>query len=166
MVRPAKVSIKEIEAIRNSRPGLSFQEIGDILGVTRATVSYQVRNHGGTLTPRQLVRDHFPYEVPAAQQTGLYKRLRDHGEYFFSAGKGMSDNKLSRLRAFYKRLRDENVVIEYDPDIPPQPGLSITGGWALRPREESDGPLLIRVNQHTKLTDEGNSIWAFPQRDP
>jgi hypothetical protein len=29
----------------------------------------------------------------------------------------MSDDKLDRLRSFYRQLRDENVVLEYDPEL-------------------------------------------------
>jgi hypothetical protein len=79
----------------------------------------------------------------------------------------MSEDKKKRLRAFYKKLRDENLILEFDPSIPPIPGVSNKGGWAFRGRQSSDGPdLLIRENDHTDLTDEGKDIWVFPPRDP
>jgi hypothetical protein len=81
-------------------------------------------------------------------------------------GVGMSDDKLSRLRAFYDKLRDENLVVEFDPEIPPDPGVSNQGGWAFRKRGKADGDLLIRVNEYTHLTEEGKTIWGFPPRDP
>jgi hypothetical protein len=33
----------------------------------------------------------------------------------------MSADKLKRLAAFDKRLRDKNEVVEFDPDLPPEP---------------------------------------------
>jgi hypothetical protein len=75
----------------------------------------------------------------------------------------MSEDKLTRLRAFVKMLRDENLVVEFDPDLPPEDGVSGTaGGWAYRKRRKRDGDLLVRVNEHTHLTDEGRTIWRLP----
>jgi hypothetical protein len=83
-----------------------------------------------------------------------------------TGGKGMSYDKLRRLRGFYKRLREENVVLEHDPELPPEPGFSLHGGFTLRPRRKSDGDLLIRVNKYTNLTEKGRLIWVFPPKDP
>lgn len=76
----------------------------------------------------------------------------------------MDESKLARLRGFYRRLRDQ--VIEYDPKIPPIPGVSSQGGWAYRPRRKSDEDLLIRVNEYTDLTEQGRVIWRFPPAEP
>jgi hypothetical protein len=70
----------------------------------------------------------------------------------------MSKDKLLRLRAFYRKLRDEGVVLEHDPDLPAVPGASNKGGFAFRPRVPEDADLLIRVNEFTNLTDEGREI--------
>ena len=78
----------------------------------------------------------------------------------------MSQDKLKRLRAFYRQVRKDNVVLEYDPDLPPQPGFAIKGGFMFRLRQAQDGDLLIRVNQHTNLADEGQLIWRLPVVDP
>jgi hypothetical protein len=67
--------------------------------------------------------------------------------------------KLSLLRGFYQKL--EGVVVEFDPALPPSEGIS-EGGFAYRERLESDGDLLIRINQHTHLSDEGRKIWRLP----
>jgi hypothetical protein len=78
----------------------------------------------------------------------------------------MSADKLNRLRAFYRNIRDNNLVLEFDPSIPPQPGVSKAGGWAYRHRISEDGDLLVRVNGHTTLTGDGRSIWRLPAFDP
>jgi hypothetical protein len=83
-----------------------------------------------------------------------------------TGGKGMSKDKLSRLRYWYRKLREENLVLEYDPDIAPIKGVSNKGGFVYRERLRSDADLLIRVNQYTTLTPEGRLIWCLPITDP
>jgi hypothetical protein len=39
----------------------------------------------------------------------------------------MSADKLKRLAAFHKRLRDKNEVVKFDPDLPPIAGVSNKG---------------------------------------
>lgn len=160
-----KLSLSIVEDLKNK--GFSQSEIAEMFGVTRQYISWIKHTYGGTLTPREIVLQHFPFEVPAIlTQASPYRRLRDHGEFVATGGKGMSKDKLDRLRAFYNKLRDEQVVLEYDPSIPPIPGVSNKGGWAFRGRVSADGDLLIRVNEHTRLTEQGRMIWRFPHKDP
>jgi hypothetical protein len=42
------------------------------------------------------------------------------------------------------------------------PGVSNKGGFAFRPWLPGDADLMIRVNEHTTLTDEGREVWALP----
>lgn len=160
-----KISIGIIEALKNQ--GMSQREIADLFGISEQAVSYHKYAYNGSRTPREIVLQHFPWSVPAPMaHSSPYHRLRDHGEYMATAGKGMSDDKLRRLRSFYRKLRNDNVVLEFDPAIPPIPGVSNKGGFAYRPRVDSDGELLIRVNTHTTLTDEGRLIWCWPPKEP
>lgn len=160
-----KLSLADIEAWK--RKGYSQSEIARMHGFTRQWVSLIVRKYGGSRTPRQVVMDEWPYQVPAELCHAMpYKRLRDHAEYVATGGKGMSEDKLKRLRSFYERLRAEDAVVEFDPAIPPITGVSSVGGWALRKRKPADGDLLIRVNEHTNLTEKGEMIWAWPPADP
>lgn len=147
--------------------GYTQSDIARLYGVSRQAVSWHKHNYNGNLTPRERVLQHFPWKVSKIQERcSACRRLRDHGEYVATDGKGMSEEKLSRLRGFYKRLRDEHAVLEYDPDIPPIDGFASMGGFALRPRRKRDGNLLIRVNKYTDLTDEGRKIWTFPEVEP
>ena len=135
--------------------GLSQSEIARIFGVTRQAVSYHVRKYGGSMTPRQKALESWPFIVPAKVcYTSTYRRLRDHGEYWATGGEGMSFEKLSNLRWFYKRL--ESKVVEYVPGE----------GFVYRERLDSDGDLLIRVNEHTHLSDEGLKVWCMPKVRP
>lgn len=160
-----RISIALIEALKNQ--GMNQSQIAELFNISKQAVSYHKVTYNGTRTPREVVLDNFPWQVPMyMSQTSPYRRLRDHGEYMATGGKGMTEDKLKRLRAFYRKLRDEDVVIEFDPSIPPTPGVSNKGGFAFRPRRKTDGDLLIRVNEHTTLTREGRLIWCFPPKEP
>lgn len=154
-----------IEELR--RKGYNQTEIADMHGVTRQAVSWQKITYGGSLTPRQIVNEAWPWKTTNLHGKAKgYQRLRDHGEYMATGGKGMNDDKLSRLRSWYKKLRDENVVLEFNPDFPPERGVCPHGGFRYVTRRKSDEDLLIRVNEHTNLTEQGRRIWRFPPRDP
>lgn len=159
-----KLSLAIVEALKNK--GLTQSEIARQYGVTRQYVSWIKKRYGGRLTPTEQVLAHFPWQVNATQLQGVpYRRLRDHGEFMATGGVGMSHEKLRRLKAFYKRLKDENVVVEFDPNIPPSEGIK-HGGFAFRPRTPDDKDLLIRVNEFTNLTPQGEIIWRFPPIEP
>lgn len=160
-----KLSLSVVEDLKNR--GLNQTEIAEMYGVTRQYVSWIKHTYGGRLTPRETVLQHFPFTVSVEQgNTSPFKRLRDHGEYVATGGVGMSEDKLARLRAFYRKLRDEHLVVEYDPTLPPIEGVSNKGGWAYRKRRKSDGDLLVRVNEYTDLTEQGRMIWRFPPIEP
>lgn len=165
---PAKteLSIGVIEELKAK--GYSQSEIAAMFNVTRQAVSWHKRTYNGRRTPREeVLEDHFPWDIQGPHSnTSPCRRMRDHGEFMVTGGVGMSDDKLDRLRSFYRQLRDENMVLEYDPDLPSQPGFCFDGGFALRPRVASDGDLIIRVNQYTTMTDEGWDIWVFPDVSP
>ncbi|ASR77180.1 transcriptional repressor [Mycobacterium phage MyraDee] len=160
-----ELSLAIIEDLKGK--GYSQSEIAEMFGVTRQAVSWHKHTYGGRLTPREIVHQSFPWAVSTEQsQSSPYRRMRDHGEYVATGGVGMSEDKLKRLRTFYRKLRDDNLVLEYDPSLPPEPGVSNKGGFAFRRRAPEDGDLLIRVNEHTHITEEGRIIWRFPPRDP
>lgn len=158
-----KLTIAIIESLKNK--GYSQADIARMFGVTRQAVTWHKKEYGGRLTPREMVLQHWPWSVPVEMgQSSPCRRLRDHGEYMATGGVGMSEDKLSRLRSFYERLN--SYVVEFDPEIPPEEGVSLAGGFAFRKRRKSDGDLLIRVNEHTFLTEEGKRIWRFPPVEP
>ncbi|WP_378733632.1 XRE family transcriptional regulator [Nocardia brasiliensis] len=150
--------------------GVGFAEIARRCGKSRQYVQQFAARHGIALpkTPRRMVGEEFPWKVPSAmQRTPPYRRMRDHGEFMATGGEGMSEEKKSRLRSWYAMLRQYNYVLEFDPELPPTHGVSPAGGFAYRPREQRDGAkLLIRLNEHTRLTSNGKKIWVFPPKDP
>lgn len=149
-----------IEDLR--RKGYNQSQIADMHGVTRQAVSWQKKEYGGVLTPRQIANESWPWETTNEHgKSAAYQRLRDHGEWMATGGKGMSHQKVRRLKAWWRKLRDEDVVLEFDPSIPPGPGNKY-GGFRYVPRILDDEDLLIRVNEYTDLTDEGELYWCWP----
>lgn len=146
------------------RRGFNQSQIARMLGVSRQAVSEYRQRYGGAKSPRQLALEAWPWQVPAAMcQSIQYRSLRDHGEYMATGGKGMSEAKFKRLRTLYRKVH-AGYVVEFDPEIPP--GETKSGGWAYRERTPEDGDLIIRVNEHTNLTEDGRRIWRLPIREP
>lgn len=151
----------EIRALKAK--GYNQTQIAQEHGVSRQAVSDMWRKYGGEKSVRQIVDESWPWKTTKAHAaSAAFQRLRDHGEYMATGGKGMSADKLDRLKKWWTKLRDENFVLEFDPELPPEPGLSPNGGFAYRKRNESDGELLIRVNEFTDLTEAGKGIWRLP----
>ena len=158
-----RLTLAAIESLKSR--GYNQSDIARMFGVSRQAVSWHKQHYGGRLTPREMVNQHFPWYVPVDMgQCSAFRRMRDHGEYVATGGVGMSEDKLSRLRSFYEKLRHQ--VVEFDPSIPPEDGVSVAGGFAFRKRRKSDGDLLIRVNEHTYLSEQGRMIWRFPPVEP
>lgn len=151
----------EIEALR--KQGHSQSEIAEMHGVSRQAVSWQKKTYGGYLTYRQVVNKSWPWKTTNLHsKSKIYQRLRDHGEYMLTQGSGMSEDKLDRLQSWWRKLRNDDLVVEFDPALPPLRGVGPHGGFALRQRVPEDLDLLIRVNEHTTLTEGGRRIWCWP----
>lgn len=168
--RPAKMARQPlvfgvIEDLR--RRGFNQSEIADMHGVSRQAVSWHKVTYGGRLTTRQIVNKAWPWKTTKLHgKSKAYQRLRDHGEFIVTGGHGMSDDKIKRLESWWRKLRDENIVVEFDPSFPPERGVSPYGGFAYRKRIPEDGDLIIRVNEFTNLSEKGAKIWRFPAVDP
>lgn len=146
------------------RKGWKESEISVAYGVTRQWVNKLKRAQPGyPVTERQKAMDYYPWHVGEKfNGSSLDQNCRDHLEYQFTGGKGMPKYKVERLMSFYERLVKYDLVVEFDPNIPPTPGNN-RGGFAWRQREDSDGDLIIRVNEHTKpLSDVARKLWRLP----
>ncbi|QLF84641.1 immunity repressor [Mycobacterium phage Gail] len=144
------------------RKGYNQSQIAGMHGVTRQAVSDMKIRYGGSVTLRQSVNEAWPWETSNLHgKSSAYQRLRDHGEFMVTDGKGMSDSKIDKLKRWWKFLRDNDLVLEFDPNIDPYPGQKY-GGFRYVPRVLEDEELLIRVNEHTKMTPKGEVIWSWP----
>ncbi|WP_028462897.1 hypothetical protein [Nocardia sp. 348MFTsu5.1] len=156
-----ELSKEVIESLKAK--GYTQTAIADMYGVTRQAVSWHLKTYGGQLSTRQIVNESWPWETKDFHGKAVaFRRLRDHGEFMRTGSKDMSLDKMKRLKSWWKRLRDENLVVEFDPNIPPMPGVSSTGGFAYRERTVEDDDLLIRVNEFTTITEQGKMIWCWP----
>lgn len=147
----------------NSNTGKRFTEsdIAAIWGISRQRVS-QLRAgdvNERSYTRREIAMRSFPWVLDTtARSANLAKHLRDHLEFMATDGEGMSPRKLRDLMRFYRMIDTKNVVVEYSPEIPPaKPGM--VPGWALRPRLETDGELIIRVNDYATMTEEAYQLF-------
>jgi hypothetical protein len=165
--RPA-LTLAVIEGLKAQ--GLNQSEIAELFGVTRQAVSWHVKTYGGDkpssfATARQRGLEVWPWITDSRfRVNAVFQRLRDHAEYMIGGGEGLDYLKLSRLKGFYEKL-GKGLVVEFDPGIPPHDGVA-AGGFAYRERLESDEGLMIRVNQHTHLSDEGRKVWRLPDVMP
>lgn len=117
-------------------------------------------------TARKKAMRQIPWEASTLQfETDIYRRIRDHAEYMATGGKGMPKWKLRRLWHFYNKIENENLVVEFDPSIPPNK-YSQNGGFAFRYREPWDDDLIIRVNDYTNIDPDGKWLWVIPPRKP
>ncbi|QNJ55860.1 immunity repressor [Mycobacterium phage PainterBoy] len=80
-----------IEDLR--RKGYNQSEIADMHGVTRQAVSWQKKTYGGRMTPRDIVREAWPFETTNLHGKSVpFQRLRDHGE-FMATGERRHERK-------------------------------------------------------------------------
>lgn len=172
-----------IMALKNA--GNTQHSIAQRFDISDAAVSLRLGRAGLIeSTPRSDAMKHFPWKLGRAyHDASLGKLVRNHLEFVATGGHGMSDDKLKRLRALYKKLLGDvqfaealergkldpttppKMVVEFDPAIPPSKG-NKTGGFALVPWREEDGDLVIRRNEHAELSDEALMVLRFPKRLP
>ncbi|QNJ57023.1 immunity repressor [Mycobacterium phage BengiVuitton] len=152
--------------------GYNYRQIGDMHGVTRQAVEWQVKTYGGRLNVRQQVKALWPFQtLKEHSRSKAYQSLRDHGEYMRQLSfRGFSEEKKKRLISWWRRLLEENVVLEFDPTIEPYPGMA-GGGFRYVPREDRDDDQIIRVNEYVRpeildedgtLSARAESVWTLP----
>lgn len=145
----------------------SQARIARAYNVTPQYVSWIKSHYGGIIeSPSETAKTLWPWKVESRfHWSSVNARLRDHLKFAAGKSEDISEERWVLLQNFYKRLREGDLVVEYDPNIPPSEGIS-TGGWAFRPRLESDDDLIIRVNEYTNLSDEGEFVWVLPPELP
>ena len=166
-VDPDELTPSAIQLLLNA--GFTQTDIARMFGVSRQAVNKQAVKYGlHRQTRQELLAEVWPFP-PIRRELGntdLFARLRDHAAYQLT-GK-LSDEKLGRLRSFLTKLLENDFVVEYDPDIPPQPGVASRGGFTYRKRRKSDKGLIIRPNDYTDkdVLAKHKKIWTFPDDMP
>lgn len=159
------ISTEVVAALLNQ--GFTQSEIADLLHTTRQVINYHAKKIGWK-DPSKQVTELLPWQdlTPNERKATPYVMLHNHVEYMIFGTKTMSDNSISRLRSWYKtRIQEYDVVVEYDPNIPPSPNQKF-GGWRYVPRTAEDGDLIIRRNKYTKLSETQEALFKLPTELP
>ncbi|TCO56889.1 hypothetical protein EV192_106364 [Actinocrispum wychmicini] len=101
------------------------------------------------------------------KEAAIYRRIAEYLKWVELGSDRLTENQRERLRSFLDKLHERNLVVVFDPEIPPD-AHNKYGGWATVPRLPSDGELLIRLNEYTHLAipDEAEVIWSMPDDRP
>lgn len=146
--------------------GMSYAEIGSVFGRTRQAVyDTLVRTGGAPETPLHRAKNAIPWEIHGKMANAApYQNILRHLEAVQGGLERMSKEKRRKLRGFYRTLSEHDVVVRFDPDLPPLPG-QVYGGFEYVPRKESDGNLIVRIDKNTKLPRKGRELWAIPAEE-
>lgn len=149
-------------------------DVAKMLGTTKQNVAYHLRykTKDDVKIPIAVARESLPWPnvLEEHRQSTPYHRALNHAEYMATRGRGMSRRKLELLRGWYKALTELDQVVAYDPTVPGRPGMK-HGGWVYLPRDHrpidagGDGDLLLRVNEHTVMSDEAYDLWRLPPEE-
>lgn len=157
------------EIIRLLEQGFTRTEIAEAYGVTPQAVSWHLTDPSKGrkyLDPRQQAMEHLPWEVRSEhKKAGPFQKLRIHIKYVALGEQKLSSVERRKLRNWYAELEELDVVLEYDPKIPPSPRMQ-TGGWRYVPREPRDHGLIIRINRYAHMTPEAYEYMRFPELWP
>jgi hypothetical protein len=124
--------------------GKTYEEIGDMYGVTKGAVYWQLQEAGLTRS-RPDHSKYLPWKIKSehahakpATMLRLHSR-REQGDTIPPVKARMVDKWLAELKA-------ADVVVCYRRDMPPNPASSATGGFYYSKRRPEDGDNLIRAD--------------------
>lgn len=142
MAAHAKLPDNEI-LVGLRRQGWTYADIGREYGVTDAAV-YQRLRQARAVTPRASHKDLIPWTVKRehtfafpVQMLRLLSRK--------TKGEVLSPVRERMLNKWFNEVKDADVVIGYDPEMPPNPASPIVGGFYYSKRRESDGASIVRA---------------------
>jgi hypothetical protein len=107
-------------------------EVARMFGVTRAAVSAAVRSRKLNIPTRASFKEYIPWTITTPEHTHWahpVRMLRIYGKLQQGLPVPPSDER--RAKEFFDWLREDDLVIDYDPSNPDDP-------WIYVPREEGD----------------------------
>lgn len=126
---------------------------------------HKLAKDAGYISPISTVQDNMPWDVdPAFSRNSTFVAFRLVGHARVAPGKLVGPS-IERANGLLKRLRQFNVVVDYDPDYPPIIGLTNTPGFAYVQREDTDEDFIMRVKPGVRITPLGDKIWRMPKED-
>lgn len=128
--------------IKLRRQGWSYEDIASEYGVTKGAVYLRLKNAKATkdrpdhseLIPWTVRVEHA--HARPAQMLRMLSRRR--------AGLANPPAKDRMLDRWLEEVESAGVVVDYDPEYPPNPANPKNGGWHYRRRKPEDGDGLIR----------------------
>lgn len=140
--------------------GETQADIARAEGVSRQYVSHLAKKAGWE-NPFKTMAENIPWDVKSEfGDNTIYKNVRRHG--IWQTTRRLSETDRNQLRSFLQRLELFNVVVDYDPSYPANPGYTNTPGFTYVPREPEDEDYIIRIKPGIRLTHIGRQIWKRP----
>lgn len=156
---PADRRLPDSTTLRQLRAqGWRLKDIGREYGVTEAAV-FKALERAGFSTARQTYLDILPWDIdPKHRSTAIAQRFRS----IIRQRRGQALNKTEEhlLEAWLQSMKDNNVVLNYHKDAPPNDA-SRLGGFYYVPREPYDTwivrmpPKKPETETETELVEEG-----------
>lgn len=121
------------------RQGRTLDEIAAEYGVTKGAVYLQLREIPGAVKPRPSYKQLIPWRV-SAEHAHAYPAamLRLLGRVEAGQADRIPANKRRMLESWCRTMKEQDLVVDYGPDIPPNPASPKNGGWCYRRRQPSD----------------------------
>ncbi|MCZ9293310.1 helix-turn-helix domain-containing protein [Corynebacterium meitnerae] len=130
-------------------------------GVSRQYV-YQLAKRAGYTSPITTVQENLPWDVdPEFARNSTFIAFRLVGHEAVAPG-NLTKESHERAHGLLRRLRQHNVVVDYNPTYPPVIGLTSLPGFAYLPRTEEDEDFIMKIRPGVKVTPLGNKIWRLP----
>lgn len=133
-------------------------------GVSRQYI-HKLAKDAGYKPPITTVKENLPWDVaPEFARNSTLVAFRLVGHERVAPGKMVEESR-ERANGLIKRLRQFNVVIDYDPEYPPIPGLTNTPGFAYVPRADKDEDFMMKIKPGVRITPLGDKIWRLPKEE-
>lgn len=140
LMAPPRILPDRGKLMQYRTPGPNFKtydEIAEMYGVTVGAVYQQLRYIPGVVKPRARHHEFIPWTVKTEHMHAYpvtMLRLLARVE----SGQTIPDNKRRRLDRWVEEMREKNLVVDYDPQIPPNPASPVYGGFCYRNRRPGD----------------------------
>lgn len=140
------------DLVRMHSSGMTYEQIGAEYGVTKQAVMIKIRNtypeYGarrpryGNVLPWRVKPQHEYLQIPLLLR--IVARALE--------GDQLSPEDEFKRERFLWMLKEHGLVVDYDPEAPPNPASPVHGGWRYLKRVASDGDVPIRMPRRKALS--------------
>ena len=145
------------------KSGQRQTDIAQSYSVSRQYVN-KLAKQGGHISPITTVKENMPWEVdPELRRNSTIASFRLVG-HAAVAPDNLSEESRERANSLIRRLKEFNVVVDYDPAYPPIIGLTSLPGAKYLPRPEDDEDFIMKIRPGVRITPLGSRIWRLPKQ--